>query len=125
MPGDPGATVVTNACAHYTLRTRLRVQRAPGIPHALCWAKDSSNNSDASRRGKAELCLVVIASEAKQSIKPQSENGLLRRFAPRKDDLTGRGGERDEATDPLFGGLDLTQAALTHRLACVNLAQKQ
>jgi len=23
-----------------TLRTRLRVQRAPGIPHALIWAKD-------------------------------------------------------------------------------------
>jgi hypothetical protein len=39
MPGDPGATVVTNACAYYTSRTRLRVQRAPGIPHALCWAK--------------------------------------------------------------------------------------
>jgi hypothetical protein len=97
MPGDPGATVVTNACAHYTLRTRLRVHRAPGIPHALCWAKVSGNNSDASRRGKAELCLVVIASEAKQSIKPQSENGLLRRFAPRKDDLTGRGGS---ATKP-------------------------
>jgi hypothetical protein len=27
--------VVTNACAYYTSRTRLRVQRAPGIPHAL------------------------------------------------------------------------------------------
>src|SRR5580704_8707171 len=35
MPGDPGATVVTNACAYYTSRTRLRVQRAPGIPRAL------------------------------------------------------------------------------------------
>jgi hypothetical protein len=32
--------VVNNACAYYTSRTRLRVQRAPGIPHALCWAKD-------------------------------------------------------------------------------------
>src|ERR1700676_5174842 len=41
MPGDPGATVVTNSCAFYTLRTRLRVQRAPGIPHALCRAKGS------------------------------------------------------------------------------------
>src|SRR6202167_1274667 len=48
MPGDPGATVVTNACAYYTSRTRLRVQRAPGIPRSLlrvaprpCWAKDS------------------------------------------------------------------------------------
>src|SRR5258707_13341335 len=35
MPGDPGATVVTNSCAFYPLRTRLRVHRAPGIPHAL------------------------------------------------------------------------------------------
>jgi hypothetical protein len=35
MPGDPGATVVTNACAYYTSRTRLRVQRAPGIPRSL------------------------------------------------------------------------------------------
>ena len=39
--GCPGATVVTNACAHYTSRTRLRVQRAPGIPHALSWADHS------------------------------------------------------------------------------------
>src|SRR5580692_6636620 len=34
MPGDPGATVVTNACL-LPLRTRLRVQRAPGIPRSL------------------------------------------------------------------------------------------
>jgi hypothetical protein len=34
MPGDPGATVVTNACAYYTSRTRPRVQRAPGIPRS-------------------------------------------------------------------------------------------
>ena len=27
--------MVTNSCAFYTLRTRLRVRRAPGIPHAL------------------------------------------------------------------------------------------
>jgi hypothetical protein len=35
MPGDPGVTMVTNACAFYTLHTRLRVQRAPGFPCAL------------------------------------------------------------------------------------------
>jgi hypothetical protein len=34
MPGDPGELVVTNACAYYTSRTRLRVQRAPGIPRS-------------------------------------------------------------------------------------------
>src|ERR1700733_1548966 len=35
MPGDPGELVVTNACAFYTSRTRLRGQRAPGIPRSL------------------------------------------------------------------------------------------
>ena len=65
MPGDPGATVVTNACAYYTSRTRLRVHQAPGIPRALLrvaplplgvapapfvfGAKDSGSNSSASR----------------------------------------------------------------------------
>src|ERR1700722_14562451 len=34
MPGDPGATVVTNACVLLPLHTRLRVQRAPGIPRS-------------------------------------------------------------------------------------------
>ena len=34
MPGDPGATVVTNARATI-LHARLRVQRAPGIPRSL------------------------------------------------------------------------------------------
>jgi hypothetical protein len=33
--GCPGELVVTNACAFYTSRTRLRVQRAPGIPRSL------------------------------------------------------------------------------------------
>src|SRR6202043_4184163 len=42
MPVDPGATVVTNSCAFYTLRTRLRVQRAPGIPRALFGARTPS-----------------------------------------------------------------------------------
>ena len=41
MPGDPGATVVTNSRAYLLLHARLRVQRAPGIPHALCWADHS------------------------------------------------------------------------------------
>jgi hypothetical protein len=56
--GCSGATVVTNACAYYTSRTRLRVQRAPGIPHALCFrAKDYNKDSGAMRRGMVEVCL--------------------------------------------------------------------
>src|ERR1700728_3230781 len=35
MPGDSGATVVTNSYAFSILHMRLREQWAPGIPHAL------------------------------------------------------------------------------------------
>ena len=56
MPGDPGATVVTNARAFYT-HARLRVHRAPGIPHALCWAERSCTTRASSRRGMAEVYL--------------------------------------------------------------------
>src|SRR5258705_3681070 len=34
---------------------------------------------------KEDPVVTVIASEAKQSIKPQRKHGLLRRFAPRND----------------------------------------
>ena len=56
MPGDPGATVVNNSCAFYTLRARLRVQWAPGIPHALRARKDFMRNPGISRRGGADAC---------------------------------------------------------------------
>jgi hypothetical protein len=32
------------------MHTRLRVQRAPGIPHALVWGERFKHNSGASRR---------------------------------------------------------------------------
>jgi hypothetical protein len=35
MPGESGVTVVTMLVCFFILRTRLRVQRAPGIPCAL------------------------------------------------------------------------------------------
>jgi hypothetical protein len=35
MPGVSGVTVVSNSCAFYTLHTRPRAHRAPGIPCAL------------------------------------------------------------------------------------------
>ena len=57
--GCPGATVVTNACAFYTSRTRLRVQRAPGIPHALCWADRSSKTRVHRAAGMRTLVLAV------------------------------------------------------------------
>jgi hypothetical protein len=50
----------------FFLPARLRVHRAPGIPHAL-WAEDSCTTRAKSRRGNAVVCLNVIASAAKQS----------------------------------------------------------
>jgi hypothetical protein len=39
MPGDLGVPVVTTlVCFVSHLQARLRVQRAPGIPHALCFS---------------------------------------------------------------------------------------
>src|SRR5580692_8117120 len=68
MPGCPGATVVTNACAYYTSRTRLRVQRAPGIPRSplgvaprpLSGERIPCNNSGASRRENADAHRIVV-----------------------------------------------------------------
>jgi hypothetical protein len=54
--GMPGVPVT---CGDYRVLTTiahgLRVQRAPGIPHALCfsWATASCKSSGASRRGIA------------------------------------------------------------------------
>ena len=47
-----GAAVVTNSCAFYTLRMRLRTHGASGVPRALFSkrAKRSSQNSGAARR---------------------------------------------------------------------------
>jgi hypothetical protein len=43
MPGDSGVLVYSCAFYQSKVHTRLRVQRASGIPHALCfsWAEDS------------------------------------------------------------------------------------
>jgi hypothetical protein len=60
MPGYSGATVVINSCAFYTLRTRLRVHWAPGIPHALGFQGEGfMHNSGASRRGNAGVCFGI------------------------------------------------------------------
>ena len=68
MPGDPGATVVANSCAFYTLRTRLRVQRAPGIPHALLGRKMQQQlGRIAPRDGGGATCRHYERSEASRS----------------------------------------------------------
>src|SRR5712672_3723043 len=47
------------SCAfyQYKVHTRPRVQRAPGIPHALKGAEDFMHDPGASRRGVAKACL--------------------------------------------------------------------
>src|SRR5229473_7795806 len=56
MPGDSGVPVATTRVLS-TLHTGLRVQRAPGIPHALLGGGRFINGSGASRREVAKLRL--------------------------------------------------------------------
>ena len=50
--------------------TRLRVPRAPGVPHALYWAEELNNASGASRRGVANVRLKsgIFVGWAKRSV---------------------------------------------------------
>jgi hypothetical protein len=59
MPGDSGVTVVTNSRV-FLLHARLRALRAPGIPCALIWGRKVMQDSGASRRERAELCLASL-----------------------------------------------------------------
>jgi hypothetical protein len=55
MPGDSGDLAVTMLVWFIFSHARLRVQRAPGIPHALTFQGERfMHNSGASRRGIAE-----------------------------------------------------------------------
>jgi hypothetical protein len=107
MPGDSGATVVTNACAFYHCARGYGCNGHPAFPapplgwrHALIGRKVSCTSSGALRGGNEHLCPRLkhrhceptgranarpMTGSAKQSIRPQSKNGLLRRFAPRND----------------------------------------
>jgi hypothetical protein len=82
MPGDPVDLWWRHSCATNTLHTRLRVQRAPGIPHALCcWARDHQRLGCIAPRGRERVSgLVVIArsNATKQSILSWRRDGLLR-----------------------------------------------
>jgi hypothetical protein len=88
--GCPGATVVTTACAYYTLCTRLRVQRAPGIPRSLlrvaprpCWAEGFPHNSGSSCRENADIYLDVIASQRVARMRARwLAMTIAKRFAP-------------------------------------------
>jgi hypothetical protein len=96
MPGDPGATVVTNACAFYHCARGCGCNGHPAFP-TPSKGRPIKHNSGASRRGNAEVYLVVIACNKREAFVQGSEatkqsalasllpHGLLR-FA-RNDDL--------------------------------------
>jgi hypothetical protein len=56
--GWTGVSVVTNSCVTF-LHTRLRVQRASGIPHALS-GEWFVHDPGGLRRGKAEVCVELF-----------------------------------------------------------------
>jgi hypothetical protein len=58
MPGDSGFTCGDYACVLcFISHARLRVRRAPGIPHAFCFEGEwFMHNSGTSRREIAKLC---------------------------------------------------------------------
>ena len=69
---------MTNACAIYTSRTRLRVQWAPGASCSLLGGSIFLDNPDASRRGIAEMYVKIGAASlrAKRS-NPSCRKGRM------------------------------------------------
>ena len=58
MPGDPGATVVTNARAYYHYTRGCGCNGHPAFP-TPSMGEGFKHNSGASRRGKAEAYLML------------------------------------------------------------------
>jgi hypothetical protein len=61
MPGDPGATVVTNARAIYSTRAAAGATGTRHSPRPLFRGGRITQNSGASCRGKAKVCLTLAA----------------------------------------------------------------
>jgi hypothetical protein len=80
MPGCSDCTCMLVCACYCFLHARPRVQRAPGVPCALflCGRNDLQGPGE-TRRGNAEVCFVVIASEAKQSTPPLAERWIASR----------------------------------------------
>src|SRR5260370_15452154 len=88
MSGDSGGPVVTTLVWFIFSHARLRVHRAPGIPHALYRAEDSYRTRALHAAG-VRRC--VSSSLRAQRSNPWTRaatwrNGLLRRVAPRNDE---------------------------------------
>jgi len=89
MPGDPGATVVTNARAFYTPRAAAGATGTRHSPRPLFRGEVFLHNSGASRRENAGLYPAVIARSGatKQSI--LSSRGEMDCFASARNDVEG------------------------------------
>src|SRR5258706_10954344 len=90
MPGVPVRPWRLPRVPHYTLHTRLRVQRAPGIPHALN-GREIYATTRAQRAARCERAFVVGARHC--------EERLVRRSS------TSEGGS-DEAIHTFFAAMD-------------------
>jgi hypothetical protein len=60
MPGDPGATVVTNARAYYQYTRGCGCNGHPAFPTPSFWGERYRHNSGTSRRENAESCLYQL-----------------------------------------------------------------
>jgi hypothetical protein len=58
--GCSGGPVATTSCATNTLHTRLRVRRAPGIPHALYFGANDSGTTRARRAARGRRCVCWL-----------------------------------------------------------------
>ena len=69
------------------LHARPRVQRAPGLPCALCFREGqrSTQTSGATRREIAKLYPPSLRAQRSNPFRRLRRNGWLRRFAPRND----------------------------------------
>ena len=86
MPGDPGATVVTNSCVYYFYTRGCGCNGHPAFPTPFVGRIDDAQLGRMARRDAKLYVHVIARSEAtKQSILTSRLHGLLR-FA-RNDDL--------------------------------------
>src|SRR5438477_1117298 len=75
MPGCSGEPVVTTSCAFLFLHARLRVQRAPGIPCALCFRGYLFANLGRFHAAGSRRCVSRLGSsfETRTMCAPQDE----------------------------------------------------
>jgi hypothetical protein len=69
MPGDPGATVVTNACAFYHCARGCGCNGHPAFPTASLGGS-FLHNSGATRRGDVKACVVSADASSSQPSSP-------------------------------------------------------